>query len=102
MSAGWQIGDLAACVSNDPCDCGCGGTWPEIEIGAVYVVCGTRVWDDDLFLLLPEIPPRWVEGHTPDPWFNAEDFRKVVADKHEACETEFVTLLKRSKRKVSA
>jgi hypothetical protein len=39
-----------------------------------------------------------VEGHVPDCHaFRASRFSKIRPDKHEDCEPEFVTLLKRSK-----
>lgn len=38
----------------------------------------------------------------PGKWCDSDRFRKILPDKHDACESEFVDLLKRSKRKVSS
>lgn len=95
----WQVGDLAVCVDASP---DFDGEPVPLEQGTAYRVSGvafaprpSRKWGARVGLNLLGVEP-W-------PWgYASERFRKVVADEHEACETEFVTLLKRLKRKVSA
>jgi hypothetical protein len=101
----WQVGDLAVCI--DASDVG-GAADPNyvlLEYGRVYNVIGITddgpgSWVSDydgLGLILAE-----VESTNPEGDFAAYRFRKVLPDRHEACETEFVDLLKRSKRRVEA
>lgn len=92
----WQVGDLAVCVSNEPCDC-CGMHLPAPEIGQVLTVAGVKACEGSLFLLLPDGPTTRDGIHTNDPWFAASEYRKVVKDAHEACEEEFITLLRKSR-----
>jgi hypothetical protein len=91
----WEVGDLALCVDGGPCRSHPYPGAPLLaQAGAVYTVYDAWVDDDgDLLLALAELP-EW--------GFGAERFRKILPDAHEACEEEFVTLLKRTKRKVSA
>ena len=91
----WQVGDLAVCVDDRPCHCG--ATDPAIRIGAVYTV--VRVMPPvahQVGLLFEEADP---VGH---PAFGADRFRKIRPDEHEACEEEFVTLIKRLKQPAPA
>ena len=92
----WQAGDLAVCIYCDP--------GPQVDpwepvVGQTYTV--VRVgpldigWPDGTGLDFQDDPTcgdvkMWDAG-----WF-----RKIRPDKHEACEDEFITLLKR--RKVAA
>jgi hypothetical protein len=103
----WQVGDLALCVDDGPCRCGNCPAWPifGLELGKVYRVLAVRLDNQGLPGLVVDRPP------TPptDPYHMAGSqiadrarFRKIRPDEHEACEPEFVTLLKRTKRKVSA
>lgn len=89
----WQVGDLAVCVRAGPCQCGCGGTQALVE-GRIYRVLGIVVHPERLGLDVGVEPP---PGHSS---LNAARFRKILPDKHEPCEEEFVTLLNR--KKVSA
>lgn len=104
MASDWQIGDLAVCVmrGRQPCPLHAGKIIHRgvaLPAGAAKVVgirmelldsgslagtqCGCVVLDLD-------------DGSRGATW----RFRKVRTDAHEACEEEFVTLLKR--KKVSA
>ena len=91
----WAVGDLAVCVDAK-------GT-STISEGRVYRVSA----------IAP--PERWQSGYTGiglflegigrpclNQDFRATRFRKIRPDEREACEPEFVQLLKRSKRKVAA
>jgi hypothetical protein len=90
----WQAGDLALCIYMMP---GGQDAW-EPTVGNVYTVmeivdgldADTR--KDRVGLELNEDP-------YPDPirCWPADWFRKIRPDEHEACEPEFVQLLKRSK-----
>ena len=91
----WQIGDLAVCIE--------GGDWFSFEkqdfdgigpeLGSVHKVTFVSIQHGGVALDFAE----W-----PDEWFWADAFRKIRPDEHEACEPEFVTLIKRAKRPVSA
>ncbi len=95
MSAGWAVGDLALCVDDRTSR---GSPFVDVEAGKSYVVVGFDPTSarHDLFgrdgggLVLDGIEARTA----------AARFIKILPDKHEACEQEFVTLLNR--RKVSA
>jgi hypothetical protein len=81
----WQVGDLAVCVK----------PVANLQSGAIYRVVSVCCDGSGLN----------VDGGIPLPGthaFSSGRFRKLRADQHEACKPEFVTLLKRSKRKVSA
>lgn len=92
----WAVGDLALYVDDSP-----NPKWPEwraLTRGAAYVVSSIDYDPTDpvpLGLLLAGVALR--PGMT---GFNPDRFRKIRPDEHEACEPEFVTLLKR--KKVSA
>jgi hypothetical protein len=92
----WQVGDLALCIENMPCD-ECGVVTNEVSIGATYRVGDIMEEDDNLWLFLPEVPPTNHEHWPPDPWYRHTQFRKIRPDEQEACEPEFASLLKRSK-----
>ena len=96
----WQIGDMALCIdASAPRDvCGNGGIEAKREYianlieGRIYKVtqivtcsCGEHVG---------------LGCHADRAGGSSDRFRKIAPDKHEACEAEFVTLLKR--RKVAA
>jgi hypothetical protein len=90
----WQVGDLAVCVEDRPCRNT--GLPNPCELGRIYRVEAVVVSRAGVTGLL-------LEGvRFPSPtiacWHG--NFRKIRPDKHEDCEPEFVTLLKR--RKVSA
>jgi hypothetical protein len=97
----WGVGDLALCVDARPHP-----FWGEsgLHVGATYRVVGV-VYNpapsalygrEDYGLFLAGVVSGTEEG------FASQRFRKILPDAHEACEEEFVTLLKRTKRKVSA
>ena len=92
----WCVGDLAVCVNTIGWIDEHTGDWligP--EPGWTGKVTGVRVDEDgDTMLLFAEWDDR--RGYI------ARAFRKIRPDTHEACEAEFVTLLKRTKRKVEA
>lgn len=89
----WQVGDLAVCVdaglrqSFGP-HLGCG-----LVLGRIYRVeaIGAPSIAGLPTLIVSEVGRKI-----------ADRFRKILPDKHEECEPEFVTLLKRIKRTVSA
>ena len=83
----WQVGDLAVCVDARPNEEF--GDQSDLVLGGTYTV--TRIVLSGLGLWLREA------DHGNFLAFRAERFRKVTPDKHEACEDEFVTLLKRGK-----
>jgi hypothetical protein len=81
----WQVGDLAVCV--DTAKRGC---WHAtyIKQGTVYAVRGAyRDQDGDHVLALEGVAFPYL----------SDRFRKITPDKREACEDEFITLLKRGK-----
>ena len=85
----WAVGDLAVCVDDRPCNCGC-RDWA-IAKGAAYRV--TRVWPAGRGgLSLDGIDPM-----PPHIAFGAIRFRKIRPDEHEPCEAEFATFIKRKK-----
>ena len=90
----WEVGDKAVCVDHSVIGCG-GGLIHNAKIcpqrGVVRTVgrvsicccgCVSLMFDDEAGL--------------------ASRFRKIVSDRHEPCEAEFVTLLNRIKRPVAA
>lgn len=91
----WQIGDLALCIIGDGWFGYQHGSIPSVypEKNAVYRVETVKLRDTITFLYFAEIAGKG---------WNSAAFRKIRPDEHESCEPEFVTLLKRSKRKVSA
>jgi hypothetical protein len=95
MATDWQVGDLAVCVEDQPLP-GTVSTGATIRKGAVYRVVGLKEHRGDLNLFLHGITYRLGIGT------RAFRFRKIRPDEQEACEPEFVTLLKRAKRPVSA
>jgi hypothetical protein len=93
----WQVGDKAVCVDASASSL--------LLKGEIYTVAGIfphagldlRGVRGAFGLLFLEITP------TPGcAAFSESRFRKIVSDKHEPCEAEFVTLLNRAKRPVSA
>jgi hypothetical protein len=90
----WQVGDLALCVGTTPAGRWMGqATGVTIDgptSGQVLRVVKITHGGDGL---------RFAEF---DRSFHRDRFRKILPDAHEACEEEFVTLLRRTKRKVGA
>src|SRR5690349_7029545 len=101
MSAGWEIGDVAVCVDAKP---EASRKHTLLTEGAVYTVSG--------FITSPSgelgLTLAGVVGTRPGPHFGKEGpyrssrFRKIRPDTHERCEDDFITLLKRSRKAVSA
>jgi hypothetical protein len=94
----WAVGDLAVCVNTDdlqtciPGRRGVAGR--RFKLGSTYCVVAVSVH------AATQEPVLLLEGQSQTA--AARRFRKILPDKHEACESEFVTLLNRIKRKVSA
>jgi hypothetical protein len=87
----WQVGDLAVCVEKGAWVCeDHSANTDGPDDGDVHEV--TDVAGDGYLSFAP-----W-----PDHEFDGQNFRKILPDKHEQCEPEFVTLLKRSKVLASA
>jgi hypothetical protein len=93
----WQVGDLAECIAT-----GFNGWWYDLVDSGVAPIRGPQRGDidrvtgvvvEDGFLCLRL--ERWPEN---DESFDASEFRKVQPPKHEACEPDFVTLLKRREK----
>lgn len=91
----WAVGDLATPAQAIRAQY---AILSGIETGGVYTVAGlVDMHTDDPGLIIAGHP----SPHETRSWA-AYAFRKIRPDEHEACETEFVTLPKRSKRKVDA
>jgi hypothetical protein len=91
----WRVGDLAVSLTSDwhPHD-------PRLGPPHVYPVAGD-VWRvTSVGLELGFHILRFQEGD--GLWFTAKSFRKAVTSEDEACEPEFVSLLRKSKRRVGA
>lgn len=94
--ANWQVGDLAVCVDVSAR----GQPLPPrlLVVGRAYRVCAVTAaesWCDgdyDAGLVLEGLRSPAYDGS-----YRASRFRKIRPDEHEACEPEFVTLLKRVK-----
>jgi hypothetical protein len=107
VSEDWKVGDLAVCVDAGPSRRP--ATWvthhrlcSQLREGTAYLVeaiCITAKGEVGLVL-------RGFDYRTPTgtnvPGWNPARFRKIRPDEHEDCEPEFVELLKRSKKRVSA
>jgi len=93
----WQVGDLAVCVDDGP-------RYFEqnviVKKDAVYRVTGLAATKDGEGTLFLEGVIGWLPGERGPVAYRVSRFRKIRPDEHEACEPEFVTLLKR--KKVSA
>lgn len=87
----WAPGDLALCIEAE------GPTPPGLYVGGVYTVQGVVRAAGQTGIVI-EGYPSW---HPTGAWL-ASCFRKIHPDEQKACEPEFVTLLKRSKNRVSA
>ncbi len=98
MSAGWKVGDLALCVDARPHPLfGDGG----LTVGAVLTVVAIGVEMPNV--VVGRGRSLWFsELSTGNPGYNEHRFRKIKPDAHEDCEPEFVTLLQRIKRPVTA
>jgi hypothetical protein len=90
----WQVGDLAVCVRAGRLVNNLGvvgdGTG-RLQEGKTYRVIGLGALGGLIIDGVPCDRERYGWGWNPD------RFRKVKPDKHEACEDEFVTLLKRGR-----
>jgi hypothetical protein len=90
----WQVGDLAVCVDDAERPTSIPSDLAKIKRGNVYRVA--RILCGGLGLQFEEAVTRHSAGYWED------RFRKIRPDEHQACEPEFVTLLKRAKRPVAA
>lgn len=91
----WKRGDLAVCIG--------GRRWRVYETGepsAFHPQAGDvwRVTGTTFICGIHALSFAESDGCS----FSASGFRKALLDKDEACEEEFVTLLNRTKRKISA
>jgi hypothetical protein len=94
----WQVGDLALCVDDrqnphaiGPC---------RAKAGQIYCVAGVSTVDEPNTLFGRDGGGLYFDfDHQ---IYAAARFRKIRPDAHEACEEEFITLLRRTERKVSA
>ena len=92
----WTVGDLALCVYDGPC-------WEEplsnslrnVRRGNVYTVARLSV--DPLYGRPTLILAGVIATDTRSRTYGAYRFRRILPDKHEPCEAEFVALLKRGK-----
>jgi hypothetical protein len=98
MAMTWEVGDLAVCVDASP-----GREWAEylndwsytrgLEEGRIYRVArAIPASDEPAFVMLDVGVPFPHEG---DGVWPHTRFRKIRPDAHEACEEDFVTLLRR-------
>lgn len=89
----WKVGDEAVCVDARPRRWSYSNPLRENAVYTVIRVTHDRCphYGQAVGLVLAELSTEAPGG------FFAERFRKVVKDKHEKCEDEFITLLKRSK-----
>jgi hypothetical protein len=99
VSADWEIGDKAVCISGGAPRYSCPHTVEPLIEGAIYEVTG--VWAYPLqtsahLLVNGESPHFHVGNDMPSGW-DSERFSKIKPDAHEDCEPEFVTLLQRIK-----
>jgi hypothetical protein len=93
----WQVGDLALCIHLSDIH----PFWrarTRFREGEVYRVDGLVNGRFGELYLVIGAPDIFAATGYP----NAGRFRKIRPDEHEACEPEFVTLLKRTKRTVAA
>ena len=84
----WEVGDLALCADGRDGCCTCCGekVFDTARIYRLGAINGEMLW-------FPEA--RQLANH--HNFWGGWDFRKIRPDEHEACEPEFVTLLKRKK-----
>jgi hypothetical protein len=92
----WQVGDLAVCINAGPLLfngrlSNGGGLLVE---GRTYRVVALIVREDQPWAGIACLVTDDADGHD---GFATCRFRKIRPDEHEACEPEFVTLLKRNK-----
>lgn len=86
----WQVGDLAVGVGQKNCPYIGHSPVTGKTKGKVLRVVAVDVWHDG------KRPILYLDHDDPDAYCGG-CFRKVVRDQHEACEPEFVTLLKRKR-----
>jgi hypothetical protein len=99
VSEDWKVGDLALCVDASPT---MNGRETGLAEGRVYrVTAYFPIPEPSKFGPSPGILVGGVKfaGRRS---FSSARFRKIRPDEHEDCEPEFVELLKRSKKRVSA
>lgn len=102
----WAVGDLALCVDDSPCQCGsCSGVPINLFAGNHYRVLAIsnphqRGNPNHTWISL-DVGAAPSQGHAPGGQ-SAHRFRKIHPDEREACEPEFVQLLKRTRRTVKA
>ena len=83
----WEVGDLALCLKMSGFL-----RHPSVEPGRIFKVEAVEFSEGTLGIILEGAHSRHrSRAHV------ASSFRKILPDKHEACEEEFVTLLRKSK-----
>jgi hypothetical protein len=101
MCDDFQVGDLAVCVNNGP--------WHAIQtpelygqlvLDRIYRVTAVGELSFGPGVDVEGIPRQRTSSEIPN--FAAARFRKVRPDQHEACEDDFMKLVKRSKKIVTA
>jgi hypothetical protein len=94
MSDDWKVGDLALCIEDAPCP-----HWgpSPYRRGQSYTVAAVVVSPSGVDKGQVGLSLEGIAIPGPMNAANAARFRKIRPDKHEDCEPEFVTLLKRSK-----
>ncbi len=92
----WQIGDLALCVDDRVCPFW--RTNAGLVQGKTYAVVGV-MGNGSSLLHGPGVGLTLDGVVTPSANISSARFRKILPDKHEPCEAEFVALLKREKVK---
>lgn len=96
MADDWQVGDKIVCVTGGPIDPREVGPRPWPVEGDLYEVGGFRSFPTGEYVIAVGAPDNIdLDGLNWGPlWFRSR-FRKIRPDKHEPCEDEFVTLIKR-------
>jgi hypothetical protein len=100
----WQVGDLALCVNRDPLACESGNRLSHMHTGECApplgaTRCVIAIGPSRLFYPSPRfrecgcLSLKFSDGTVA----LAKRCRKIRPDEHEACELEFVKLLKRTK-----
>lgn len=91
----WAVGDLAVCVDASPYQMPsrAGEPWPMAK-GSIWRVNWVGLSNRGKIALRFEDEPPLDSGKI---GWRPHRFRKILPDEHEACEEEFVTLLKRKR-----
>lgn len=91
----WEVGDKAVCIDDSPAKDNPSIPGTPLILKKVYTV--TKVGISDGIVTKGSVCLRIDDGTSLGTFWTASRFRKVIKDKEEKCEEEFVTLLNRSK-----